>query len=93
MICIELEDATLQQYDKLYEEMARIDVVRKIQDPYTNEWFKLPRSQYHYVGVINNRETMATLVDNVLKRIILNYKITVTGDDGSAWTGLEKTTP
>ncbi|WP_294330754.1 hypothetical protein [uncultured Chryseobacterium sp.] len=91
MICIELENATVEQYDLLYASMSRINALRIIYDPFVRQWYKLPRSQYHYEGVISNKETMTELINNIVKQIVMNYKIVITGDDGSAWIGLDKT--
>lgn len=90
MICIELENATVEQYNLLYDSMSRINALKIIYDPFIGQWYELPRSQYHYEGGINDRETMTEVVNNIVKHIVLNYKIVITGDDGSAWMGLDK---
>ncbi|PQA95259.1 hypothetical protein B0A69_07400 [Chryseobacterium shigense] len=90
MICIELQYATFEDYQSLHKAMANINAPRSIQDLFTGEWFKLPRSQYHYVGIIQDKEIMLNLVRDTVQQISQNYQIVVTGDDGSAWVELEK---
>lgn len=90
MIHIELHKADSEVYGKLHEVMHNIDAFQVIQDIDTKEFFNLPRSQYHYIGLIEKKEDMLELVRQTIKYVSSDFKIVVTGDAGSAWVGLDK---
>ncbi|WP_378105222.1 hypothetical protein [Chryseobacterium sp. sg2396] len=90
MIHIELHKASSEVYNKLHEVMYNIEAFQVIQDIDTKEFFNLPRSQYHYIGLIENKEDILDLVRQTIKYVSQDFKIVVTGNDGSAWVGLDK---
>lgn len=90
MICIELSNATEQDYQMMKGSLQKIDVERSITDEF-GKTYKLPRSQYHFAtdDISYSGEIVLNALINTTMDLNLDAKIIVTSNEGSAWYGLQ----
>lgn len=84
---VELQDASREQYNKLYERMAAEGFTDEIQSE-TGAWYELPDAEYSFIGSAS-RDTVLENAKRAAAGVVKYYKVLVTESAGRTWHGLD----
>lgn len=83
---VELHDASLEQYEKLYEKMAAYGFTDII--PTTDTPVKMPPAEYNFEGQVT-KEQVLEKAKSCAAQVVRKYAVLVTESNGRTWHGLE----
>lgn len=83
---VELHDASWEQYEKLYDEMAARGFIDTIS--YQGGTVKLPPAEYNFDGNATKEQVLEKAKD-AAAQVVRKYAVLVTESNGRTWYGLE----
>lgn len=86
-IRIELLDATWDEYEAMYELLAKVGIVDSIADS-TGATYRLPPAEYNYDGTAT-RAQVVDMAKSAASAVVGKYRVFVTESAGRAWHNLE----
>lgn len=86
-IRIELLDATWDEYETMYELLAKVGIVDSIADS-SGATYRLPPAEYNYDGAATRTQVLE-MAKSAASRVVRDYRVLVTESTGRTWHNLE----
>jgi len=90
IIFIDADDITIQEQEKLNEDLMNLGYYTVISDSKDNKRYILPIYQYYYESSNDDLEDVIERVDNLVKKSAIRYEITAHEVLNSKYRGLKE---